>query len=215
MVLKTAKSNESKKPDTPQIEIVNKGKTNEYVNGMELTFDSYFTLYGTVEIIIGNKKILYNNNAEDFKQHRIFPVPVHSEILKPYESIKIFVWNPLTDDYIFLAVNVDIDDVAGISTLSGQAIDNDAILSEISGGAGDKSDTHDIFPYKIYRDETKEFLINTKGRQNMLLTMASSNVSPPQIINIPVVENTSNSPVLEQTQDTFGYTPNELSLIHI
>ena len=57
------------------------------------------------------------------------------------------------------------------------------ILQGISGGTGDILDTHDIFPYRIYRDETKEFLINTKGRQNMILTMASSMVSPPMTVS--------------------------------
>ena len=181
MVLKVAKSKERKKPIKPQIEIFNNGKTDEYVNGIELTFDSYFTLFGTVEIVIGDRKILYDNDAEDFKQYRVFPVPVNSEVLKPYESIKIFVWNPLSDDKVTLAANIDIHDEPAISTLSGQAIDHDSILSEISGGAGNESDTHDIFPYQRYQNESKEFLINTKGRQNMLLTMASSNVLPPRI----------------------------------
>lgn len=182
MVLKVAKSNETKKPTTPQIEIFNEGKRNQYVNGIELTFDSYFTLYGTVEIVIGDQKILFGNEAEDFKQYRVFPVPVNSEVLKPYESIKIYVWNPLNENIVTLTANVDIHDDPAISTLSGQAIDNDAILSEISGGAGNDADTHDIFPYKIYQDSVNDFLINTKGRQNMLLTMAASSVLPPSVI---------------------------------
>jgi len=182
MVLKTTTTSETSKPDSPQIIIENVGQTLEYVNGIELTFDSYFSLYGTCEIYIAGRQILKDNEAGDFKQYKVFSVPIDIKELKQGELIEIYVWNEKTSDEVILSVNVDIADLSRASILNGQAIDSKSILSEISGGAGDDDDTNDIFPYAIYKDTVEEFLINTKGRHNLLLTMAASSITPPEII---------------------------------
>jgi len=180
-ILKTAKSNGLKK-SKPQIVIKNPLEKDIYINAINLVADIYFSLKGRCEIRInGNVEFSPENNA--FKLRKEILIPLENQILQQGRSIEIYIWNETDDDIVELSAQIIISENKNNITISGQAVDDSTMLQGISGGAGDESDTHDIFPYQIYTDETKEFLINTKGRQNMLLTMASSNVYPPKIIS--------------------------------
>lgn len=180
--LKSAISHSRIKPKTPQIIIKNPLKTNLYVNAINLVADIYFSLKGKCEIRINNNpEFTPDENA--FKLRKELTIPLEGEILLQNGTIEIYIWNPTDDDIVELSAQIIISENKGNIVLAGQAIDDSTMLSGISGGAGDENDTHDIFEYKIYQNETREFLINTKGRGHMLLTMASSTVNPPQIID--------------------------------
>ena len=181
--LKSAKTDKKKKSRLSQIKITNPLKKDIYVNAINLVCDIYFSLYGRCEISInGNAEFTPEDNA--FKLRKEISIPLQDQILQRGKSIDVSIWNPVlgNTDIVELSAQIIISENIGNLVLSGQALDDSTILQGVSGGAGDELDTHDIFPYKIYRNEVKYFPINTKGRANMLLTMASSGILPPEII---------------------------------
>ena len=187
MVLRVAKSSvddKKRKLKVPQIEITNKGNADKYVNGIELTFDSYFSTKGIVEIVIGDKVILDGNNAEDFRQYKLLTIPVNSEILKREKSIKIFVWNPTDDDIVKFSANISLEESVGNSNLSGVPSDPDQITRHVSGSESENnvdSKSSPLFEHKVYRDETIEKLLNMNGNCNLIVTMSASEIILPTI----------------------------------
>jgi hypothetical protein len=180
--LKSAISNDTKKPNTPQIIIKNPLKKDIYVNAINLVSDIYFSLKGRCEIKI-NSNTEFSPKDNAFQLRKELLIPLENQILEQGKSIEIFVWNPIDTDLVTLSAQIIISENKGNLTLSGQAIDDNTMLKGISGGAGDEADTHDIFPYRQYEDCIEEFLINTKGRGNLLLTIAVSDVGSPTIIS--------------------------------
>jgi len=208
--IKSAMSNENKKPHIPQIKIENPLKTDIYVNAINLVADIYFSLKGRCEVVInGDPKFMPKDNA--FRLRKEVLIPLENQILQKGKSIEIYIWNTNEDtDLVELSVQILLSENIGNITLSGQAVDDSTMLQGISGGAGDKADTHDIFPYQIYTGETNKFLINTKGRQNMLLTMASSNVLPPIVISNSFTPDTLGSYLLQLSKNQSSL-PNTVS----
>ena len=111
---------------------------------MEIAFDTYFTLYGVVEVYADGEKILDENETDAFRQLGLFTIPINSKQIRPYSTIDVYVWNPVSNDVVFLSCGVDLDDTAHPSTLSGQAVNNEVLLNQI-GGALAMKQTHMIF----------------------------------------------------------------------
>ncbi|MCJ8305661.1 MAG: hypothetical protein HRU07_01265 [Nitrosopumilus sp.] len=207
--LESAKSDSRKKSKT-QIKIKNPLEKDIFVNAISLVADVYFSLKGRCEIKINNN-VEFTPKDNAFKLRKEILIPLENQILKQNGSIDISIWNPVDDDVVELSALVIISEHSGNVTISGQAVDDSTMLKGISGGAGNEADTHDIFPYQIYRDETKEFLINTKGRENMLLTMASSNVLAPKIINHNFTPETKSNPFQFKINSSVDNTPDSTS----
>ena len=91
--LKSAKSNDSKKSNTPQIEISNPLKKDVYVNAIELILDEAFNVKGIAEIKINNISILNPEHAGNFRRYKSFQIPSQNQILKKDSSVEIFIWN--------------------------------------------------------------------------------------------------------------------------
>ena len=230
MVLKSAQSNpqDKKRPETPQIIITNKTYHDEYVNGIQLILDSYFSIKGIVEIHVGNEIVFDANDKEDLRQYRSIDVPVDSKKLKHAESVKIYLWNETDDDIVTLSANVALEESARNFTFSGIAVDPDQINRHVSGGSaisedaqaiidaldengdGNQSSRGVVFNHQVYRDETNTQLIDMAGNKNMIVTMSASEiVLPNAIVGGGTLDDTGESTVY----DTHNNNEKELKLI--
>ena len=183
--LRSARTNKTEKSDTPDIIIKNPFDDDIHVNGMEILLDSDFNVKGIAEITINGNIILDSENAGDFRKYKLFQIPLQDCILYRDQSIEIFIWNGIDNDFVGLSANISISKNSNMIALSGIPSDPDQINRHVSSSESENnvdSTSFALFEHKVYRNETITKLLNMNGNRNLIVTMSASEIILPTII---------------------------------
>lgn len=162
-------TNATKKPDSPQFKFTNPLKKNIFVNSIQLSFDAYFSEKGSILIKINNNPIL-SKKAGSFKRLENFTVPMQNQEFFQQQKIEIFAWNG-SGDSDFVSVGHDIQ----ISEDPNASVSLDAPLSQLIRNSA-ISDDEELFPFRVFSDESPTKLIDMKGHKKLIVTMSASSI---------------------------------------
>ena len=168
-------TNETKKPNSPQITIRNPLKKTIFVNSIQLSFDAYFSEKGVIIVKINNNIILNQKPAGSYRRIHNFPIPMKNQEFLQQQKIEVYAWNG-SGDTDFVNVGIDIQ----ISEDPDLQIGNDTPLSETLRNQ-QISESLILFPQIARTEQTDTVLIDMKGNKKLRVFISGADYVSPTV----------------------------------
>ncbi len=108
--VKEIETNVRKRPSNPQVKILNPLEKTIFVNSISLNFDPYFARRGKIVVEVGDDVVLPVAEVGAYRQSKTFQIPLENQEFYQQKSIKVWAWNPDSEENIFVVVKAKISE---------------------------------------------------------------------------------------------------------
>lgn len=184
-ILKKITTNNTKRPDSPQITISNPLDADTIVNGIELILSPEFTKKGKLLIRINDVAVFDENDSEAFFGYAKYPIPLNKTLIRT-NDIQIFAWNGTDSNTIEVSLNFFISE--NVEPFSSQAVplEQDVFNAVVS-------QAEQVIIQDDYSGQTITQLIDMAGYKKMILLISSDIITPTIQAEDPDFTNSANT----------------------
>lgn len=184
-ILKKISTNNTKKPDSPQIIIENPLDDETFVNGIELILSPEFSKKGKLLIEINDIAEFDANDSESFDGYAKFPIPL-SKLFKRGHDIRIFAWNGTDTNVIKMSLNTSISKSPEPFNSQAVPLGKDVFNRVVS-------ESEIIIPVDDYLNESVPALLDMQGYKKLILIMSAQNYTGPTVLSGALITDIPNS----------------------
>lgn len=171
----TITTTDTKIPVIPQFNFTNPLKKNMFVNGVEIISNPEFARKGVIVITVDNVILFDSRDTRGFSNVAFMPVNLNA-VFERDRVVTVSAFNQVDTNEISVTLNVFVDEVERTLDSSFQYLSQDIINSIVS-------DELIIFPLRVYFNEELTELLDMKGYNRLIVSMAGETIPDLTIVS--------------------------------